>query len=56
MVDVGGVPVGESDVFGCEAKKMCTVGEAEVGGRGMARGVVSEMDDMEVDEAEGDVT
>ena len=56
MVDVGGVPVGETDVFRCEAKKMGAVGEAEVGGRGVARGVVSEMDDMEVDEAEGDVT
>ena len=56
MGDVGGVLVRESDVFGGEAKKMGTVGEAEVGGRGVASGVVSEVEDVKVDEAEGDAT
>ena len=54
VVDVGGVLLRELHVLGGEMKKVGMVGEAESGWRGMACGVVCEVEDVEVDEAEGD--
>ena len=55
VVDVGRVLLKELEVFGGEMKKVGVVGEAEVGWRGGACGVVCEVEDAEVHEAEGDV-